>query len=57
MEESAELAARLQRLRDFTESTEWNTLSADEQERLSRQETIMNDYLGVLRERIAAFTA
>lgn len=57
LEESADLAARLNRLRAYAQAPAFDTLDAAEQERLSRQEGIMTQYLGVLSERIAAFPA
>lgn len=53
--EKLELDAKLQALRNFIASGLFPDLDPAERQRLMRQEELMSDYSGVLRERIAAF--
>jgi hypothetical protein len=57
IDEKSELDEKLSKLTTFTEGETFTTIPSDEQARLLRQLTIMEDYSGVLGERIAAFPA
>lgn len=53
--EQKELAEKLEKLTAFTLTPTFAALPAAEQERLNRQHSIMEQYVNVLGERIAAF--
>lgn len=53
--EQKELAEKLEKLTAFTFTDTFAALPAPEQERLNRQHGIMEQYVNVLGERIAAF--
>lgn len=55
VEERNELAAKLERLREFLDTPLFQRLPASERGRLTRQRIYMGAYLDVLDERIAAF--
>lgn len=55
VEEKRQLDERLERLRAFTVGELFASLPVEEQGRLNRQQLIMEHYVNVLRERIAAF--
>lgn len=55
MTEQKELAEKLEKLTAFTFTPTFAALPAAEQERLNRQHSIMEQYVNVLGERIAAF--
>jgi len=55
VEEKRELDEKLAKLSEFGEGDVFAGLPADEQGRLNRQHSIMEDYSTVLGERIAAF--
>ena len=54
-EEKAELDERLEKLKAFTVGQVFADLPAEEQGRLNRQHSIMEDYSAILEERIKAF--
>lgn len=56
LDEREDLAGKVDRLYEFTGSQRFRTLPIAEQSRLVRQLNHMRGYLGVLDERIAAFT-
>lgn len=55
-DEAVELAGRVGRLAEFIEGPTFLTLPSDEQGRLMRQAAFMRDYLGVLKERMEAWS-
>lgn len=55
VDEKDELEEKLTKLNSFIGGTIYDSLSADERNRLSRQAVIMKDYLDILNERINAF--
>ena len=55
VDEKAELDEKLAKLASFTTGDVFANLPADEQGRLNRQHSIMEDYSAILGERIAAF--
>ena len=55
VDEKAELDEKHAKLGEFLIGSIYASLPTDEQERLGRQWSIMNEYSGVLAERIAAF--
>ena len=57
VDEKSELDLKRDRLTEFLKGKIFQTLPADEQERLIRQLDIMGDYSGVLAERIVHFPA
>lgn len=56
VEEKQELDGRRDRLTTFIASKSFDNLDPAEQERMSRQLTVMTEYSDILGERIAAFT-
>ena len=54
-DEKDELDLKLRKLRDFIAGRLCKSLSVDEQDRLNRQQDIMQAYSDVLGERIKAF--
>lgn len=54
-QEKAELDEKLGKLKAFRRSPSFKTLPVEERDRLSRQESAMDCYSGVLGERIEAF--
>lgn len=58
VDEKDELAEKLTKLNDFIGGNNiYDSLPADERNRLARQAFVMKDYLDILNERIAAFPA
>lgn len=55
IDEKTELDAKLTKLREFFNTDLYAGLSPEEQSRLHRQASAMNDYSEVLGERIGAF--
>lgn len=55
VDEKAELDSKRDRLTEFLKGPIFRSLPEDEQERLSRQASIMEQYSGVLAERIVNF--
>lgn len=55
VDEKAELDSKRDRLTEFFKGKIFATLAADEQDRLTRQAAIMEQYSGVLAERIVHF--
>lgn len=55
VEEKRELDEKLAKLDAFGRTEQFTSLSADEQGRMNRQHSIMEDYSKVLGERIEAF--
>ena len=55
VEEREELMAKLERLHSFINSAHFNGVLVAEQLRLKRQASVMEEYIGILRERIEAF--
>jgi hypothetical protein len=55
VDEKKELDAKLEKLMAFIQGSIFQTLKSDEQERLTRQSKLMDQYSGVLAERIEAF--
>src|ERR1017187_7478550 len=55
IDERIELAVKLTALRAFLLSPEYGLLPAEEQRRLRQQQSAMQDYTSILRERIEAF--
>jgi len=55
VDEKTELDGRINRLESFIQSKNFNTVDANEQERLHFQIPIMRRYSAILDERIAAF--
>lgn len=56
VDEKDELADKLTKLNDFIGGNNiYDSLPADERNRLARQAFVMKDYLDILNERIAAF--
>jgi hypothetical protein len=55
VEEKQELDGRRDRLTTFIASKSFDNLDPAEQERMSRQLTVMTEYSDILGERIAAF--
>lgn len=53
--ERADLGEKLTKLLEFIDGEVFDSLDEAEQDRLSRQATIMGEYAAVLDERIAAF--
>lgn len=56
IDEKEELDERLAKLCAFGRSDQFSALSDEEQGRLNRQHSIMEDYSAILDERIKAFT-
>lgn len=56
VDEKAELDDKRSRLEPFLSSNRFQTLPAEERDRMTEQAKIMSDYSDVLRRRIAAFT-
>ena len=55
VEEALDLDTKIGRLKEFAVTTRFEDLAFEEQGRMLRQLTHMNDYSTVLHERIAAF--
>ena len=55
VDEQTELDEKLKKLGQFIGGDVFNRLPEAEQERLVRQKSCMDEYSGILRERIAAF--
>jgi hypothetical protein len=55
VDEKKELDVKLEKLSAFIQGPIFQTLKSDEQERLTRQSKLMDQYSGVLAERIEAF--
>lgn len=55
VEEKKELDSKLKRLMVFIRGPIFQTIDAEEQERLTRQSKLMDMYSGVLAERISEF--
>jgi hypothetical protein len=55
IEERVALAEKLEKLRTFVGGALFQTVSRDEQRRLTRQTLVMSDYLEILDQRIGAF--
>ena len=55
VDEKDELAEKLTKLNGFIGGTIYDSLSADERNRLCRQAAVMKDYLDILNDRINAF--
>jgi ATP/maltotriose-dependent transcriptional regulator MalT len=55
VDEKSELDGKRDRLTEFLKGNIFRSLPSDEQERLTRQVAIMEQYSGVLAERIAHF--
>jgi len=55
VDEKTELDAKLEKLDTFGRTELYQTLPADEQGRLNRQHSVMEEYSRILGERIAAF--
>ena len=55
VDEKKELDVKLEKLSAFIQGPIFQTLKSDEQERLTRQIKLMDQYSGVLAERIEAF--
>ena len=55
VEEVHELRGKLDKLNQFVQTEMFNQLPADERARLMKQRTLMDEYAGVLDERIAHF--
>ena len=56
VDEKTELDVKLEQLKEFTVGDTFSSLPIEEQERLQRQSSIMQDYSDVLQERIDNFT-
>ena len=57
IDEKAELDKKLAKLSEFVTTPLFASLPADEQGRLNRQHSVMEEYSRILGERIAAFPA
>ena len=55
VDEKTELDSKLKKLDTFGRTEFYGTLPADEQGRLNRQHSVMEEYSRILGERIAAF--
>lgn len=57
IEEKRDLVGKINKLGPFVKSGLYDKLDADEQLRLTKQLKVMNEYLNILRERIAAYNS